>query len=143
MPLPHRLCLLLLVFCLVQIVLYFKYISGYTLNMKYTLSILLEIVTSKVSNFFQLLPKYHESFHGKKRRWKSMELSMDLWDWNKMKATISFWTAKYVDCIAFLLLFLSILFTIEPNNFKKSYSLISEKHDQSSINLTNVFNFIG
>ena len=38
----------------------------------------------------------------------------------------------------FLVMILSILFTIEPTNLKKSYSQISEKHEQNSINLTNV-----
>ena len=39
-------------------------------------------------------------------------------------------------------LIISTLSTIEPTNFKKSYSLISEEHDQT-INLTNAFYFIG
>ena len=43
--------------------------------------------------------------------------------------------------IAFLLV--SILFTIEPTDLKKSYPQLFEKHDQTSIDLTNVFNFIG
>ena len=38
----------------------------------------------------------------------------------------------------FLVMILSILFTIEPTNLKKSYSQISEKHEQNSINFTNV-----
>ena len=42
-----------------------------------------------------------------------------------------------------VLLILSLLFTIEATNLGKSYSRISEKHDQtSSINLT-VFDFVG
>ena len=41
-----------------------------------------------------------------------------------------------------VLLILSLLFTIEATNLGKSYSRISEKHDQtSSINLT-VFDFV-
>ena len=43
----------------------------------------------------------------------------------------------------FLVLILSILFTIEPTHLTKSCSRISEKHDQTSINLTHVFDFIG
>ena len=38
-------------------------------------------------------------------------------------------------CSFFLFLFLSILFPINPTNLKN----LSEKHDQTSINLTNVF----
>ena len=40
----------------------------------------------------------------------------------------------YVACVHFFVMVISI-FTIEPTNFKKSYSRISEKH-QTSINLT-------
>ena len=36
-----------------------------------------------------------------------------------------------------------MLVPIEPANLKISYSRISEKHDQTSINLTNVFDFRG
>ena len=43
---------------------------------------------------------------------------------------------------SFFILILSILSTTEPTNYKKLYSRISEKHDQTSINLT-VFDFIG
>ena len=45
---------------------------------------------------------------------------------------------------AFLILVftLYILFTIKQTNLK-SYSQISEKYDQTVINLTNVFDFIG
>ena len=39
--------------------------------------------------------------------------------------------------IASLVLIISILLTIELANFKKSYSGISEKHDQNPITLTN------
>ena len=40
----------------------------------------------------------------------------------------------------FLVMVLFILFIIEPTNLKKSYSQIS---DQTSINLTNIFEFMG
>ena len=40
-----------------------------------------------------------------------------------------------------LVLILSTLSTIEPTNFKKSYSRISEKHDQTSMHLTLYANF--
>ena len=37
-----------------------------------------------------------------------------------------------------------MLLTIKPPNLKKPYSQISEKSDQTSINLTNVFsNYVG
>ena len=43
----------------------------------------------------------------------------------------------------FFVMILSLLSTVEPTNFKECYSRISEKHDQTSINLNNVFDFIG
>ena len=47
--------------------------------------------------------------------------------------------------IGFLLpiLILSLFAMIEQTNLKKSYSGISEKHDQTSITLTNIFDLIG
>ena len=50
-----------------------------------------------------------------------------------MKVPVTLWTL-----IVFFLvvLILSLMFTIEPNNLEESYSGISEKHDQTSINLT-------
>ena len=101
------------------------------------------VIYDEVLNFHGGILWFHEPFHDEKKIQKSIELSMDLRHWNNMKAILSFWTPNYVDSISFLLLIISIFFTIEPNNFKKPYSVISEKHDQSSINWTNVFNFIG
>ena len=42
----------------------------------------------------------------------------------------------------FFVLILSILFTVGPINLRKSYSQISEEHEQTFISLTNVFDFI-
>ena len=101
------------------------------------------VIYDEVLNFHDGILWFHEPFHDEKKIQKSIALSMDLRHWNNMKAILSFWTPNYVDSISFLLLIISIFFTIEPNNFKKPYSVISGKHDQSSIILTNVFNFIG
>ena len=70
---------------------------------------------------------------------------MYLWHLNNMKVILTFWTLNYVDCTPFLFSFfiISILFTIEPTFLKKSYSPISKKHDQTSSNLNNSFDFIG
>ena len=43
----------------------------------------------------------------------------------------------------FLVLILCKLSPIEPISFKKSYSQITKEHDQTSINLTKAFDFIG
>ena len=42
----------------------------------------------------------------------------------------------------YLVLIFFTLSTIESTNFKKSYSLIFENHDRTSINLTNAFDFL-
>ena len=42
------------------------------------------------------------------------------------------------DHVPFFLLIFSIFFTIKPTNLKKNYSQISEKHGQTSTNLTNI-----
>ena len=64
-----------------------------------------------------------------------------------MKVTSTLWPLNTFDqhmiVFDFPLLILSIVSTVQPTNFKKSYSWISKKHDQTSINLTNVFDFIG
>ena len=69
-----------------------------------------------------------------------MELPLNLWHLNDMKVILMLWTLLIV--LLFLVLILSILFAIKSTNLKKSSS-ICKKHDQTSINLTNVFDFIG
>ena len=58
---------------------------------------------------------------------------MDLQDLNNMIVISTLWTLNYGNCVPFLVLIISILFTYEPTNSKKCYSRISEKHDQTSI----------
>ena len=54
-----------------------------------------------------------------------------------INASVTFkWYERYgntlnTDCVFFVVLVLSLMFTIEPNNLEKSYSGISEKHDQA------------
>ena len=52
---------------------------------------------------------------------------MDLWHSNSIKVILR----KFATDHYFWLLY--IWLTIDPNNFKKCYSRISEKHDESSI----------
>ena len=58
-----------------------------------------------------------------------------------MKIILTPWTPNYVDCVPFSC---NDSFHIVHNqaNFKKSYSQMSKKHDQTAINLTNVFDFV-
>ena len=58
-----------------------------------------------------------------------------------MKVILTLRTLNCVDCVPSFVLIISIFFTIEPTNLKKSYSLIPKKHDQTFINLTNVLTF--
>ena len=44
---------------------------------------------------------YQEPFHDKTKKWKSMELSVDLWHLNNMKIILTLWTLIYVVCFPF------------------------------------------
>ena len=65
---------------------------------------------------------------------------MHLWHLNNMKVILTLQALRYVDCIPFLYWFF-IMFIIEPSIFKKFYFPLSENHDQTSIDLNNVFEF--
>ena len=69
---------------------------------------------------------------------------MDLGHLNNIKVILTLWTLNSGDRVPLFYWLFWILLTMDPTNFKKSYSRLSEKHDQSSINLTNILlNFIG
>ena len=69
---------------------------------------------------------------------------MDLGHLNNIKVILTLWTLNSGDRVPLFYWLFWILLTMDPTNFKKSYSRLSEKHDQSSINLTNIlWNFIG
>ena len=73
-----------------------------------------------------------------------MGLSMDLGYLNNMKVILTLWTLNSSDRVPLFIVVLCILLTPEPTNLKKYYSQVSEKHDQTSIDLTNIlFNFEG
>ena len=72
-----------------------------------------------------------------------MKLSMDLWRLNNMNVILLFLNTELLIVFLSLALAPSAMFTIKPTNLKKSYFGISKKRDQPSINLANVFNFIG
>ena len=75
--------------------------------------------------------------------WQSFGFSQlnSLLSWAFSRQVETLWILDYVDCVPFPVLILSILF--KPTHLTKSYSQISEKYDQTSINLTNVFDFRG
>ena len=62
---------------------------------------------------------------------------------NGIKVIFKFWTLNYVDCVPFLCIDIFQIVHSRTNLLKISSSWISEKNDQTSINLTKVFNFIG
>ena len=75
------------------------------------------VIHNYVLNFHEGILSQQEPFHDKIKRWKPLELSMDLWHLNKMKAIVTLWTLNYV-VFLFLVLILSVLFTTEPTNLK-------------------------
>ena len=65
----------------------------------------------KVLNFHDWTRCYRELSHDNRKKWKSMNLSMDLWHSYNMKVILSnfakhhcfwaLWTVNYADCISF------------------------------------------
>ena len=84
-------------------------------------------IHKKILNFHDWTLCYNELFHDNRRKWKSMDLSMDQWHSNNMKVILpnfakdhcfwTPWTQNYVDCIPFSCI---------------NYFQISEKHDWTS-----------
>ena len=94
--------------------------------------------------FAQLNSMLSWIFSRQDKKVKPMGLSMDLGYLNNMKVILTFWTLNSSDRVPLFILILCILLTTEPTNLKKYYSRVSEKHDKTSIDLTNIlFNFKG
>ena len=85
-------------------------------------------IHNKILNFHDWTLCYNELFHNNRRKWKSMDLSMDLWHSNNMKVILpnfakdhcfwTLWTLNYVDCIRFSCIdYFQILFS----NFQKTW----------------------
>ena len=68
---------------------------------------------------------------------------MDLWHLNNMKVIWTLWTLNYVDCIPSSCIESFHIVNDRANWFKKVLFLNLQKHDQTSINLADVFDFIG
>ena len=86
-------------------------------------------IHNKILNFHDWTLCYNELFHDNRRKWKSMDLSMDQWHSNNMKVILpnfakdhcfwTLWTLNYVDCIPFSCIdYFRILFS----NFWKTWS---------------------
>ena len=63
---------------------------------------------------------------------------MDLGHLNNIKVILTVWTLNSGDRVPLFYWLFWVLLTMDPTNLKKSYSRLSEKHDQSSINLINI-----
>ena len=87
-------------------------------------------IHNKILNFHDWTLCYNELFHDDRRKWKSMDLSIDLWHSNNIKVILpnfakdhcfwTLWTLNYVDFIPFSCI------------ISKSCSWVSEKHDWTS-----------
>ena len=84
-------------------------------------------IHNKILNFLDWTLCYNELFLDNRRKWKSMDLSVDLWHSNSMKVIFpnfardhcfwTHWTLNYVDCIRFSCIdYFQILFP----NFQKN-----------------------
>ena len=67
-----------------------------------------------------------------------MELSMDLWHSNNMKVILALWALNCCLCSSFLYWF----FPYSSQSSQPILKNLSEKHDKTSINLTNIFDHI-
>ena len=88
------------------------------------------VIHDEVWNFYDWIFCYHEPFHEKIKREKSLELPMNLWHLNSMKVIPTLWTQNYFNCVPFSCIysfpivhnrtnqFLKILFS----NFQKTWS---------------------
>ena len=86
------------------------------------------VIHDKILNFHDWTLFYNELFHSNRGKWKSMDLSMDLWHSNYTKVILhnfakdhcfwTLWTLTYVDCIPFSCIdYFQILFS----NFQKTW----------------------
>ena len=85
-------------------------------------------IHNKILNFRDWILCYNELFHDNGRKWKSMDVSIDLWHSNNMKVILPnfaknhcFWTLStlnYVNCIPFSCIdYFQVLFS----NFQKTW----------------------
>ena len=85
-------------------------------------------IHNKIMGFHNWSLRFNELFHDNRKKWKSMDLLMDLWHSNNVKDILpnfakdhcfwTFWTLNYVDCIPFSCIdYFQILFL----NFRKTW----------------------
>ena len=85
-------------------------------------------IDNKILNFHDWTICYKELFHTNRKKWKPVDLSIDLWHSNNMKAVLpnfakdhcfwTLWTLNYVDCIPFSCIY---YFQILSLNFQKTW----------------------
>ena len=101
------------------------------------------VIHDKALNFHNKICCYHEPFHDKVKRIKSMELSMDLWHLYNIKVIITLWTLSCWLCSFFLYWFFPYCSQSSQLILKNLIFKFLKIHDQTSINLTDMFHFIG
>ena len=108
-------------------------------------------IHNKIMGFHNWSLRYNELFHDNRKKWKSMDLSMDLWHSNNVKDILpnfaknhcfwNFWTLNYVDCIPFSCIdYFQILFL----NFRKTWLnlQLSGRGPTYNISPVNLFFFL-
>ena len=95
-------------------------------------------IHNKILNFHDCC--YNELFHDNRRKWKSVDLSMDLWQSNNIKVTLpnfakdhcfwTLWTLNSVDCIPFSCTdYFQILFS----NLRKTWKFYQRMNESYKI----------
>ena len=57
------------------------------------------VIHDEAWNFHDWILCYHEHFHEKIKREKSLELPINLWHLNSMKVLLTLWTLNYFNCV--------------------------------------------
>ena len=82
------------------------------------------VIHEVVLNFHHWILCYHEPFHSKIKRLKSVNFSMDLWHLNNMKVILTL-NSELCWLCSFFILILSISLTISPM-FKKHKQILND-----------------
>ena len=86
-------------------------------------------VIHDIFEFHNWIPCYHEHFQDKIKRWKSLELKMDLWHLTDMKVilTLKYWTLLKV---VLLLLVLILLHLMKSNGYVHLLNILHKNLEQ-------------
>ena len=87
------------------------------------------VIHNEILEFHNWIVCYHEHFQHKLRRWKSLELKMDLWHLTDMKVilTLKYWTLLKV---VLLLLVLILLHLMKSNGYVHLLNILHKNLEQ-------------